>query len=160
MTTTDYLDVCAIDGRVFSITGEVVVPTLGGLYSFLGRISETRTCLVNFFLRSDQGPLSVKIIEAPTISAAGTPTSAINRNRNSGNISDTLVYIEPTYTGGQVIYSNFVHEVGGGAHEQGGEAQMPGITVLKDNTDYVFELGNTGASDTNVSFSILWCEEE
>ena len=159
MTTTDFIDACAVDGRVFSLTGEAVVP-LGSTYKFLGRVQDTRTCLTSFYIRADQGPMSVKIIEAPTVTDDGTLVSSINRNRNSLNVSDTLAFAQPTATAGTVIYSNYVHEVGTGSHVQGGETQMPGVTVLKDNTDYIFELGNTGASDTNVSFSILWCEEE
>ena len=159
MTFTNHLDECAIDGRVHEITGEADIATLGTL-KLLGRSGEVRTCLTNYFIRSSQGPISVKLYEAPTVSDPGVLLSPINRNRNSNRSSDTLAYSGATTTGGTLIYQSVVHEIGGGAHIQGGDAEMPSLFVLKDNTDYVFEVYNSAASTTSISFSILWCEEE
>ena len=159
MTFTNHLDACAIDGRVHEITGEADILTLGTL-KLLGRSRDIRTCLTNYFIRSSQGPISVKLYEAPTVTDVGTLLSPTNRNRNSSKSSDTLAYAGATTTGGTLIYQSVVHEIGGGAHVQGGDAEMPSLFVLKDNTDYVFEVYNAAGTTTSVSFSILWCEEE
>ena len=159
MIVTNFLDVCVEQGRAFEISGELTV-TLGSTFKLLGKSGEGRTHLANFFIRSEQGPLSIKILEAPTITDNGTLLTPINRNRNSTKTSNTTPYSQPTSSGGVAIYESAVHEVGGGAHVQGGESEMPGMIILKDNTDYTFEITNSGASDTQISFSILWCEEE
>lgn len=159
MQVTDLSEVCTLDGRTFEITGQVTL-LAGAFIKFLGRISDTRTSMNNYFVRVDNGPVSVHIIEAPTVTATGTPITPINRNRNSPNTPDTSIFLTPTVSGGLEIYSSFVHEVGGGAHIQGGDAEMKGLLVFKDNTDYTFEIDNDGATTIKVSYGILWCEEE
>ena len=159
MIVTNFLDVCVEQGRAFEISGELTI-TAGGTIKLLGRSGEGRTHLANFFVRSEQGPLSIKILEGVTVTDAGTPVSAINRNRNSTTTPNTTPYALPTTSGGDIIYQSAVHEVGGGAHIQGGESEMPGMIILKDNTDYTFEITNNNAADTQISYSILWWEEE
>lgn len=159
MISTDYTDVCVHDGKVFEITGSMTI-TGTTTFKLLGAVKDARVKLLNYFIRSNQGLVEIRLVEEPTVTDNGTPTTAINRNRNFSNVSDTLVYTSPTSSGGSVIYSSRLHDVGGGAHIQGGDAEMPSIFVLKDNTNYVFEIYNGNVADTEVSFEILWCEEE
>jgi hypothetical protein len=159
MVIMNHLDECVIDGRVFEITGELSIAG-AGTAKLLGKASDVRSCLISYFIKSDQGPVEVRLIEAPTVTDDGTLITPVNRNRNSDNTSDTIVYGAPTSSGGTNVYQNKVYETGTGSHTQGGSIEMPSIFVLKDNTDYIFEIENLNVATTTVSYSILWCEEE
>lgn len=150
---------CIHRGCTFEITGVATISASSTL-KLLGVIDGRDVALHNYVIRGDRGPFTVELLEAPTVTAVGTPLQQQNRNRNVANNTSTVsVYSGPTTSGGTVIYTARVPDVGAGSHVQGGEDAMPYEWVLKRNESYVFQITNNDASnDLNISFEMLWCE--
>lgn len=158
MTATDHISALIAHGKAFYITGKITIPQSSSI-DLLGEVDGKRVSLLTYSINSSQGPVSVNLKESPNVTDNGTQMPVFNRNRNFEDNPYTKAYIEPTYTGGNVIYESYIHDIGGGSHTQGGDANIPTEIKLKDNTNYIFSINNIATSDTDVSFQIIWSEE-
>ena len=107
-----------------------------------------------------QSLVNVNVYEGTTVSAAGTPVSAINSNRNSDNTTSLTIASDCGFSdiGTKILgYSSGV----AGANPRKG--QTPGLLgrsneiVLKQNTTYIFRI-TSGADNNIISYHGNWYE--
>lgn len=114
----------------------------------LGRTGAIPVHFHGFEIKATQGVFTMELIELPTVSNVGTPITPYNLNRASTNTSQMKVYSGAITSGGTVIYTDKILDIGGGAHTQGGNAGVISEWVLKPNSDYIITLTNNATSST------------
>jgi len=98
----------------------------------------------------------VQVYEEPTTTANGTSYTSFNRNRNSSNTSDTVIYDTPTVTSpGTLIRTLLIP----GANQSGSAGGISTEIILKQSTDYLVRI--TSQQNSNLfSWAIIWYEED
>lgn len=125
----------------------------------LGKVGAIPVHFHGLSVTSNQGTLKIELFESPTVSANGTPYSPKNRNRISTRISSMAVFTAPTITSdGTKLMERIIPQVGGGAHESGGDSGVVGEWVLKPNTDYIIKITNEATSTTTYGASFFYYE--
>lgn len=103
------------------------------------------------------GPMDLTLYEAPTVSAAGTPMSPVNTNRNYSG-SDIAVSSNPTVSsaGTQLTYNllDATNKVGGV-----GISGFSGF-CLRDSESYLFKIVNNSSQTETVGFTFEWIERQ
>ena len=143
LSTTAYIH----EGLAFDAGGNGTIAA-SGTYTFVGSTGSKQVHFHGFSVKVSKGPVTIELIESPTVTVAGTLFVTPNRNRNSANVPMMKSYRGSTVTGGSVIATRKIFDVGGGAHIEGGDTGPMGEWVLKNNTSYGFRITN---GDTNAS---------
>lgn len=156
LDTTDHIHA----GLSYEVSNIGNVPS-GGTLILVG---ETGAIPVHFHgieITTNAGPLTIELIENPTISVAGAPITSFNRNRLSANVSSMAVSGGATITGGTVISISKIHGVGGGAHTQGDVGGISDEWDLKTDAIYAIRL-TAGAVTGGIDYSAVfhWYELE
>ena len=138
ITTADVTDHIHA-GLGYEVSGTGVFAA-AGTYAFTGTTGSTPIHFHGFNLTSSAGPVTMRLIEAPTVSVAGTAVSAIQKNRSSTNVTSMVVKQGATVSGGTVLGIRMIHAVGGGAHTEGGANAFSGEWILKPNTVYAITI--------------------
>lgn len=143
-------------GYEFSRSG-----TLGSesSYIFTGTIGDLPAHLHGFSISVSAGPVTIELIEEPTVTVAGTLVPGYNMNRVSENLASTELRVGATINGGTVLSTRTIHDIGGGAHIEGGGAGFGTGWVLKPNTVYAIRI-TTGTIVGGISWnaSFYWFE--
>jgi hypothetical protein len=156
LSTTAYIH----RGVAYDVAGYTTIAG-DGTYVFLGKTGAFPVHLHDFSVKTDVGNVLIELIENPAVSDAGTPATSYNRNRSSARQSRTKVYAGATISGGTTISTRKIHDIGGGAHEEGGADGFAGEWVLKPLTTYAIKITNLNAiSDVNISASFFYYEIE
>lgn len=140
-TTTVYIH----QGYAFEAGGIGNIP-IGASITLIGVTGNIPVHFHELVVTTDKGVAVIELIENPTITVTGTPFPTFNRNRDSDNVSRMQCYIDATVTGGTIFPTHLIHNIGGGAHIQGGSSGYGGEWVLKPNTPYAFRITNQSGS--------------
>ena len=143
------------EGYAYDSSGSGTIP-VAGYYAFLANVGSIPLHFHGLTVDVDAGPVTIDLIEAPTVSAAGSAYTPRNRNRAFTDTSGATVTMGATITGGTVLFTHTIHAIGGGAHTQGGEAGGQGEWVLKPNTYYALKI--TGADGTAFNAKFFYYE--
>lgn len=156
LSTTAYIHA----GQAFEFSGAGTLAG-GGNVVFLGRTGALPVHFHAFEVKVSKGPVLIELIEAPTVSNVGTPQLPFNRSRQSPEKSDMLISTAAIISGGTILATRKVHDIGGGAHTEGGEAGINGEWVLKANSVYAFRITNLdGAAACDFSSIFFYYELE
>jgi hypothetical protein len=105
-----------------------------------------------------------ELIEAPTISAAGTnkKASVFNANRKSSlNTAMQTFASGSTIANGTVIHTSFVGGgTGVGATTSGSATGVKNELVLANNTIYAVKVTNSSSNTNTIHIQMQWYEEE
>lgn len=105
------------------------------------------------------GPITVDLIEAPTITDGTTPPTVVsNLDRRSAKTPALINYVDPTaVSGGTLIDRDYVATTGG---PNSATSISAGATerILKPSTKYVITMTNTGAQASTFNIGIVWYE--
>ena len=103
----------------------------------------------------------VELFEGVATSDDGTLVLERNRNRNVADNNTTLIYGDPTVTGGAVA-GNIVQNgiFGSGKNSFGGDTRDNEELVLKQNTKYLLRFKEQDVSAVNVNIYIDWYEHQ
>lgn len=142
-------------GRGFEIS-TVGTLTLGGSITLLGVVGDIPVHFHGFVLNTSAGPVTTTLIESPTVSVQGSVVPAINKNRILNSASTMTTYTGATISGGTVLGTREIPEVGGGAHTEGGNAGFITEWVLKPNTTYAIKF--TAGAALTYSAIMSWYE--
>lgn len=136
-------------------SGSIVVAT-DPTYVFTGTTGDIPVHFHAFNLDISSGPATIELIEAPTITVAGTPITSYNKNRNSAKTSTMVVTGGATITGGTVITTRKSLVSGQGSHVTSGNTAITGEWDLKTNTVYALRI--TAATDLDWAANMFWYE--
>lgn len=87
------------------------------------------------------GDAYVVLTEAPSVVSSGTHNPVMNRDRNSLNVSDMLVFSNPTVNGGTPFPTMFIPG-GSGGLASGGQVSSDDEILLKKNSVYSLRAKN------------------
>lgn len=105
------------------------------------------------------GPVTVSIIEAPTMTG-GTTATPHNRKRIGTTANSALTCkTGGTRANGTVLDVLYLPSATQGANRTGAGAGLSEEWVLHDNRTYCIEFANAAASTTTVGYSLFWYEE-
>ena len=117
--------------------------TLVEQYVFIGEVGDLVIHFHGFEVAVSEGPVTIQLIEAPTVTVAGGDTiTPVNKNRSlAATQSSTLITSGgATISGGTLLAARMIHTVAGGSHTEAGDAGVLGEWNLKPNTTYAFVL--------------------
>lgn len=98
---------------------------------------ETTDLWVHMTLEVDvKAEARVTVYEGFTNTSVGTRIYALNRNRNSANTHDTLLYSGQDGVGDLLIYNNFI----GSGKKIGGSGREINEVILKEDTAYIVSI--------------------
>jgi len=142
------------DGKSFIYTGTAQINSLESVY-FLGRVGDVTSHLYNFFIKSDQAPMTISFFEAPTVTNPGATQTAINRNRQSTTTPMMEVFAGATVSadGTFLIIDQIL-----GVQKDVTSENLIGEWLLKKNTDYVFKITNGSNQAANIAAGFNWFE--
>jgi hypothetical protein len=84
-----------------------------------------------------------ELYEGPTVNAAGSAVTPVNRSRNSTNTATGAVFQDDTYSAlGTLIWAEFVG-ANGAVFKAGGNARSDSEFILKQNTAYLMRFTAT-----------------
>jgi len=117
-----------------------------------------QTMVLNF----GRGDIDFVAFENPTVSAVGTPITAMNVNRGSDNTPDLELYAEPTVTDdGTNIFTLWAPPTGTGTGQSAngiaGVGQA-GEWLLKPSNTYLIRLTNNSGATIDWSYEFSWYE--
>lgn len=145
------------DGKSYTYTGAASgIASLQSLY-FLGRTGNVTAHLFDFFIQSDQSPMTVQFFESPTVTLAGTAQSAINRNRQVVAPATMAVYAGSVIAsdGTELLLARIL-----GTNKTVTSQDLVGEWLLKKNTDYVFKITNNSNQAANIAAGFNWLESD
>lgn len=143
------------DGISYIYTGAASdIASNQSLY-FLGRTNNITAHLFNFFVQSDQAPMTIQFFEAPIVTSPGTVQSAINRNRQLMTPAIMSVYAGSVVSadGTELLLARIL-----GDKKTVTSEDIQGEWLLKKNTDYVFKITNNSTQSANISAGFNWLE--
>lgn len=144
------------DGKSFIYTGAAQINSLATVY-FLGRVGEVTAHLFDFFIKSDQAPMTIEFFEAPTVTNAGSAQTAINRNRQSTTTATLGVFAGATVSAdGTLLMTDKIL----GVQKDVTSDHLVGEWLLKKNTDYVFKITNGSNQAANIAAGFNWLEAD
>ena len=110
----------------------------------------TRNSEINLrFAVHSGGDAYVVLIEAPTVISSGTYNPVINRNRNSLNTPDMLMFRGPSVSGGTEFPTMFIPG-GSGGLAAGGMVSFDDEILLKKNSVYSLRAKNITAQAQDI----------
>ena len=156
----DELSHAVHEGRAFTVSQEGTVAA-GALVNMLGRTGDKDVHFQGFQVSASDGNISVRLYEAPTITADGTPIVIIARNRANSLVPTHTVFAGPTVTTpGTVLEHSHVYSTGSqGSHLSAGQGALSEDWVLKPNTDYLIQITNNGTVDLDFVAKFVWSED-
>lgn len=104
------------------------------------------------------GTSTAFIYEGTTFSGAGTPVSAVNKNRVATTAATVEVTHTPTITLDGTLLSSAVIPGGGHGHAVGGQLSDFEEWVLAPNTVYLVRLTNVSGGAVPASVNLDWYE--
>lgn len=111
---------------------------------------------VTLLFESSPG-ITVEFFEDTTVTANGTGLSEINHNRNSANVAELAVFVDPTVTADGTQLFIFRSGSGTGSAVIGGRVQREDEFVLKQNANYQIKISPI-SNNTNITTDISWYE--
>lgn len=147
-------------GVAFDVSGYTASLANGSSLIFLGKTGAKQVHFHGFNIVTSAGLATIEFFEGTTVSANGTAVSTPNKNRNSTTTATMQVYSGSTVTSnGTLLASRHILSVGGGAHIEGGEANVSSEWLLKPNTNYMFKITNSSGSAIALSASFYFYEK-
>ena len=148
------------EGNCFDVSGVGVLNgTTQTSYTFLSLTGDTPVHFHNFNVTADDGPVTIQLIENPTVTDNGDSFTPLNRDRSSSTSSEALVYSDATITGGTVLTTRQIYGGDVGVHGQGGRGAISEEWVLSPNTTYAVKITNDDLLATiNFSASFFYYE--
>ena len=142
------------DGKSFIYTGVAQINSLATVY-FLGRAGNVTAHLFDFFIKSDQAPMTISFFEAPTVTNAGSAQTAINRNRQSTRTATLAVFAGATVSAdGTLLMTDKIL----GVQKDVTSDHLAGEWLLKKSIDYVFKITNNSNQAANIAVGFNWVE--
>ena len=102
---------------------------------------------------SGTGEGYLRLFEAPTLTADGTPLDKNNLDRRSVNLPQVETFDTPTVTAGGKLLA----AVAGPASGMSGEGPLG--FILAPGVDYLLRWRNRGAADDDVALLVTWLED-
>jgi len=136
------------DGKSFTYAGAANAIPAGASVYFLGRTGDVTAHLFEFFIKSDQAPMTVQFFEGATVTAPGTEQTPLNRNRQLMTPSTMGVFAGSTVSadGTELILARIL-----GDQKTVTSTNLGGEWLLKKNTDYVFKITNNSNQNANIA---------
>lgn len=134
----------------------------GASVLFLGKTGAKQIHFDAFNGGFSLGGIKIELFESPTTTADGTAQTPYRLNRAIVNTETMGLYATPTVTAnGTKIGGVFLPASGGGANANPTEGGVASGRVLKENTNYLFKVTNTGAV-TAITYGIVfeWHESD
>lgn len=100
------------------------------------------------------GESTMEFFESPTTTADGTPVPVLNKNRNSSNTTEVLVFDAPTVTLTGTLIDPFLMT---GSINAGGKDRNQNEWLVLPNTDYLVKI--TAIAASTYAMKIDWYEE-
>lgn len=110
-----------------------------------------------FFEMDAEAEGEMYFFESPTISNNGTLVTAINRNRTSSNVAESILFTDPTSTANGTLLRQ---RHWGSGKATGGSAEMFGEFILLPSTNYILRIVNFTTSPNHCSTEITWYRHE
>lgn len=135
--------------------------TNGASLVLLGRVGAKQAHFDGLDIDLSSGGVLVELIEAPTVSSAGTLLLARRKNRAIGtSASNTMIiYSGATITGGAVIFDSKPPLVSGqGNSVNSAKSSIEDGWILKQNTDYSIRITNQSGASVIYNTSFGWHE--
>jgi hypothetical protein len=159
MPTVDINHYFTHAGATFSNsdTDTVLQATFKDFLIITPAVSESH--LITFHMTSTQANAEVVIYEAPTTTANGTALTLFNKNRKSAKTAETLIYQDPTVTGGSEG-TQLDHDLIVGGKQGGGLdfSETGEEWVLAANTKYLIRYNNNSNQDDVMDWKIAFLE--
>lgn len=145
------------DGHSFTYAGAADGIVTGASVYFLGRTGDVTAHLLDFFVKSNQAPMTIQFFEAPTVTDPGTAQAPLNRNRQLMTPSTMGVYAGATVSadGTRLILARIL-----GDQKTVTSENLGGEWLLKKNTDYVFKITNNSNHTANIAAGFNWLEAD
>jgi hypothetical protein len=140
----------------FAYTTTATIPAGQSGY-FLGRTGTTTAHMNDFFIHSDQAPMTIQFFESPTVTSIGTAQTTMNRNRQALNVATLTVYANPTISADGTRL--FVDQLLGTQKDVSGE-NLVGEWLLKKSTDYIFKITNSSSQSAQIVAGFNWIEQD
>lgn len=155
---TPYLSQHLFDGELYLITSIRSIGAGATVYiqgKFGSRLFHTISRSHNF---EGGGPFTVDLIETPTLTDGTTSFTAANMNRMSTKTHQAQFFSDPTsVSGGTVIETLLLPAAGVGSNTSGAGSAVGAERILKQNTDYIIRIVNSGSASSFYT-SILFYE--
>ena len=150
-STTDHIH----EGVAYEISSSMSL-TSGDTVVFVGVSTDKEIHFHGLSVTTSSGPLTMSLIENPTIDTQGNSVVAMNRNRTSTLDTSMDIYTGGAVSGGTVLGTRKIHDIGGGVHVDSGAAGFEGEWLLKPNSAYavVEEAGD----DMDLTTVLFWYE--
>ena len=148
------------EGNCFDVSGTGTLnATTQASYTFVSVIGDIPMHFHSFDVTADDGPVTIELIESPTVTVQGSAVTPLNRNRASTITSDASVYANSTVTDGTVLATRQIYGGDVGAHGQGGSGAIAEEWVLSPNTTYAVRITNDDLlASVNFSASFFYYE--
>lgn len=152
------------DGMTYHATDRIASLANGATLDWLISVpAGTYPHMTQFSFQLEKGDVDILTYEGVTTSADGTPITTFNRNRNSLNEAETLMFGGPTVTDlGTEIHDRFVPPTGSGVGSSAGTL-APNFGeewILKPDTKYLIRLTNNSGSAIRLAGEVLWYEAD
>lgn len=150
------------DGMTFHATARVPTLADGASIDWLMSVpAGSYPHMTTFEFQLSAGEVDIKTYEGVTTSADGTPVTQWNRNRNSSNTPDLLMFSAPTVTDlGTEFHDRYVPPTAGGVGARAGTL-APNFGeewILKPETKYLVRLTNNSGAAITLTGEALWYE--
>lgn len=106
------------------------------------------------------GDAQGELLEAPTINTPGAAMTEWNMNRTSPHSATAQAFLDPTITGGALLFDAFIPGgTGGNASGGSGAVRLGTEWILRPSTEYVIRLTNRAGNAQPASLAVQWYEE-
>ena len=141
-------------GKGWEISIEAGSIGAGASYNVLFKVIEGRPHLRQYSVAVSDGPVTVRLFEAPTVTANGTEVSPRNRNRAESDINGVQVFTGPTITAdGTRLETTFLPALG---NKIGGNINSFYEEWLLNEGDYLLRVTNGSNSSITAVINAFW----
>jgi hypothetical protein len=141
-------------GKGWEISIEAGTIGAGASFNVLYKINEGRPHLRNYSVTVSDGPVTVRLFEAPTVTANGTEVSPRNRNRAESDINGVQVFTGPTITAdGTRLETTFLPALG---NKVGGNVDSAYEEWILNEEYYLLRITNGSNSSITAVINAFW----
>jgi len=141
-------------GKGWEVSIEAGSIGAGASYNVLFKVIEGRPHLRQYSVAVSDGPVTVRLFEAPTVTANGTEASPRNRNRAESDINGVQVFTGPTITAdGTRLETSFLPALG---NKVGGNVGSFYEEWILNEANYLLRITNGSNSSVTAVINAFW----